>query len=219
MEFDDFLQQWVTQQVYPQVPQHSDTWQNYVFDHARALYAGQWKQALGRLEPITEQGKKIVEDIRLDVFGTGQNGQIVSRAADRKDASVARLIPSMSDTETDIVLETMHICAAHAAYKLFAWEARDDLRNLLNICSDIPPFMRSEYRNVFTILVGTIMNALSILHCDLETKQNYRRNPAVARLYKDLKEYGERMYDIIGGDSFFAQETDDEEWDDEDTYA
>ncbi len=200
MDYPDFLDHWVETQVYPQIPENSDAWQNDVFEYIRLQWADQWRQMLAQLlkENIqSETGKAMAESIDADVFGNRPNGTYM-RPMDKHDARIVDLIPPHTeDVPLDEALETMQLCASHVAYKFYKWKASEELSDLLVRCEDIPEYLRTDYAQVFSAITGVIMNALAVLHCDLVAKPNFRRIESVAKLYKQLNAFGERIWAIV----------------------
>ncbi len=223
MEYSDFVDQWAQKRVYSQIPERLDTWQNDVFDWTRTQIAEQWKDGLNQLTTAgvmeSAQGMAMAEKIQLDVFGRKADGKYAGRPPDTADARVVQLIPDIHTEPLEVLQETMHLCAVHMAYKFNKWKATAELSELITRCEDIPDFFRTDYKAVFSVIVQVVTNAFAILHGDIKAKPNYGRLAPIAGLYKELRDYGERMWNVVGNpEEVHEEETDprDEEWDAED---
>lgn len=215
MEFsDDTIEGWATQYVYPRIPKDSEAWENDVFEGLRIFWAEGWKRELTKVtqeDARSASAKTMAESIQLDVFGVKPNKEYLRRAPDVATAQVIQHIPSLEDVASEERVESMQICAMHVAYKFYKGKVRGELSELLDLCEEIPRALRTTYKPIFQTMTGTIMNALAVLHCDLEVKPNFKTIPETALLYRNLYNYGERIWEIMTDPALQAAASEDEE--------
>lgn len=214
MDYHEFLDQWAEHHIYSQIPKGDDVWENDVFEGVYRQWAGKWKQELRKLtqEAIeSEAGKAMAASIQLDVFGMKADDQRAIRPVDSPAATVIQFVPLRENESADLVIESMRMCAFHTAYKLYQWRVHEELSGLLVLCEDIPEYERTEYGEIFSVMVSVITNALVVLRCDIQAKPNLGRMPAIARLHNQLNGYCERIWTIIGDAADGGYGSDDEE--------
>lgn len=145
----------------------------------------------------TDMGQKVMDAMRLDLFGIRPDGKKLHGVPDAMDASHRVLVPDLDATIPEEAREAVYLLLVQSSYKLHKWGSVTQLKEFADLCETAPRIHIPGYLTAIEGAVDISAQAAAVMHCDIETKPNFANMPSRVRLLRSVSNVAERMYELL----------------------